>query len=76
MSGVRDDVITTRSLWELKNCWRDSDRDYHRGESKIGERFLKTCLRCIVSDKFLMNTSIYYDFYLLRESYRTKRPFS
>ena len=50
--------------------------DCYRREPKIAIRFLKMNVRFIVNDKYFMKISIYYDFFLLRESYRTTLLFS
>ena len=50
--------------------------DRYRRGSKIAIRFLKTNMGRMVNDKNYMKISIYYDFFLLRESYRTTILFS
>ena len=47
--------------------------DCYRREAKIAIRFFKMNARSIVNDEIYMKTSIYYDFFLLRESYRTRK---
>ena len=64
-----EDVNPAECSWEVKMNDRDGGCDHHRRESKIGERFLRTESISIVFGKNLMKISIYYDFFLLRESY-------